>query len=89
MYAIIIMRRKENVNRINYFAEEQFLMTAVKNNRDNYIFKRKDLVKIILPLIFQQLLTVMVGAVDTMMVAYAGESAVSGVSLVNTFSIKF
>lgn len=62
-------------------------MTAVKNNRDNYIFKRKDLVKIILPLIFQQLLTVMVGAVDTMMVAYAGESAVSGVSLVNTLDV--
>lgn len=48
------------------------------------LFSRKDLVKIILPLIFQQLLAILVSMVDSMMVSYAGEAAVSGVSLVST-----
>ena len=65
-------------------------MTATKNrklNKKDMLFARKDVAKIVLPLILQQLLTVAVGAIDTMMVASAGESAVSGVSLVNTLDI--
>ncbi len=48
------------------------------------LFSRKDLVKMIVPLIFQQLLSVLVSMVDNMMVSYAGEAAVSGVALVGT-----
>ena len=56
------------------------------------LFSNKALVKLIVPLFLQQVLTVMVGAVDTMMVSDAGEAAVSGVSLVgqlDTFLVIF
>ena len=56
------------------------------------MFSNAALVKLIVPLFAQQVLTVMVGAVDTMMVSDAGEAAVSGVSLVNsldTFLVIF
>lgn len=56
------------------------------------LFSNKALVKLIVPLFLQQVLSVMVGAVDTMMVSAAGEAAVSGVSLVaqlDTFLIIF
>ena len=48
------------------------------------LFSAKDVLKIAIPLIIQQLLGVTAGAVDTMMVSYAGDAAVSGVSLVNS-----
>ncbi|MCC8127218.1 MAG: MATE family efflux transporter [Clostridiales bacterium] len=41
----------------------------------------------ILPLFFEQLLAMLVGMADTLIVSYAGESAVSGVSLVNQFNM--
>ncbi len=50
-------------------------------------FSNKGLIKIILPLLAQQALGVMVGLVDSMMVASAGDAAVSGVSLINTLDI--
>lgn len=50
-------------------------------------FSNKGLIKIILPLLAQQALGVMVGLVDSVMVASAGDAAVSGVSLVNTLDI--
>lgn len=43
----------------------------------------------ILPLFLEQLLVMMVGLADTMIVSYAGEAAVSGVSLVNQFNTIF
>lgn len=48
------------------------------------MFTRKDLLKIIIPMILQQLLSMTVSTADSMMVASAGEAAVSGVSLVGT-----
>ena len=48
------------------------------------IFSGRDLFKIIFPLILQQILAITIGTADSMMVAHAGEAAVSGVSLVNT-----
>jgi len=51
------------------------------------LFSRQDLISIVLPLIIQQVLAVTIGAVDSMMVSYAGEAAVSGVSLVNTLDV--
>ena len=43
----------------------------------------------ILPLFMEQLLVMLVGVVDTFVVSYAGEAAVSGVSLVNSFNTIF
>lgn len=53
------------------------------------LFSNEDLKKLVLPLFFEQLLMVLVGVVDTFMVSYAGEAAVSGVSLVNMFNTVF
>ncbi len=53
------------------------------------IFSNKDLRRLIVPLFFEQLLAVLVGVVDTFMISYAGEAAVSGVSLVNMFNTVF
>lgn len=50
------------------------------------MFSSKDLKKLIIPLIFEQLLAVSVGFVDTFMVSIAGEAAVSGVALVDNIS---
>ncbi|MCR4579249.1 MAG: MATE family efflux transporter [Treponema sp.] len=52
----------------------------------NAIFDRKYLVKLVMPLIIEQVLAVSVGMADMIMVSGAGETAVSGVSLVNTIS---
>lgn len=51
------------------------------------LFSKRDLMKIILPLIIQQVLSVTIGTADSMMVSHAGEAAVSGVSLVNTLDV--
>ncbi len=51
------------------------------------LFSKRDLIKITVPLIIQQVLSVMVGMINSMMVSSAGEAAVSGVSLVNTLDV--
>lgn len=51
------------------------------------MFTKRDLMKLLAPLIVEQILTVLVGMVDVVMVAAAGEAAVSGVSLVDSISI--
>jgi Na+-driven multidrug efflux pump len=43
----------------------------------------------IVPLFFEQLLVMLVGIVDTFVVSYVSEAAVSGVSLVNMFNTIF
>ena len=52
-------------------------------------FSGKDLRKMIIPLFLEQLLVMLVGIADTLVVSYAGEAAVSGVSLVNQFNTIF
>lgn len=47
------------------------------------MFSNSDLKKLIVPLIIEQILAITVGMVDTMMISYAGEAAISGVSLVD------
>lgn len=47
-------------------------------------FNRKFLIMLVLPLVIEQILSVTVGMADMIMVSNAGETAVSGVSLVNT-----
>lgn len=53
------------------------------------MFSNKDLKNLILPLFFEQLLVMLVGIADTFVVSFAGEAAVSGVSLVNAFNTIF
>lgn len=51
--------------------------------RKRYLFTNRDLMRLIAPLIVEQILAVTVGMADTMMVSSAGEAATSGVSLVD------
>ena len=51
------------------------------------MFNRKDLIRLLAPLIVEQILAVLVGMADVIMVAAVGEAAVSGVSLVDSISI--
>lgn len=53
----------------------------------NVLFDRKRLIRLIVPLIVEQVLAVTVGMADMVMVSGAGETAVSGISLVNTICV--
>lgn len=54
-----------------------------------HLFDNQALKKMIIPLFGEQLLLLLVGIADTLVISYAGESAVSGVSLVNQFNTVF
>ena len=51
------------------------------------MFSRKDLSRLILPLVVEQFLAMTIGIADTLMVATCGEAAVSGISLVDSINI--
>ncbi len=53
------------------------------------LFSKDDLRRLLIPLMLEQLLAVSIGMMDTMMVSTCGESAVSGISLVDSISILF
>lgn len=53
------------------------------------MFTNHDLKVMMVPLLIEQLLQMVVGMVDTMMVSYAGEATVSGVSLDTTIYTVF
>lgn len=57
--------------------------TAIKKE----LFSKADLKRLIIPLVIEQTLALTVGMFDTIMVSSAGESVVSGVSLVDSISI--
>ena len=44
------------------------------------LFSKQDLMRLILPLVIEQLLAVTIGMADTVMVTTVGEAAVSGIS---------
>lgn len=50
------------------------------------MFSNKDLRKLIIPLVIEQLLAVTIGMADTVMVSSCGEAAVSGISLVDSIN---
>ena len=53
------------------------------------LFSDRKLKEMIIPLFLEQLLVMLVGMADTLVVSYVGEAAVSGVSLVNQFNTIF
>ena len=62
-----------------------FLTTKEKTqiDRSNYLFTNKALISLIVPLIIEQMLAMVVGLADSIMIASVGEAAVSAVSLVD------
>lgn len=54
---------------------------------NSMLFSRKDITRILLPLLAEQILAVALGMFDSMMVSDVGEAAVSGVSLVDSINI--
>lgn len=58
-------------------------------NQQIELFSNRALKDMIIPLFLEQLLVMLVGLADTLVVSYAGEAAVSGVSLVNQFNTIF
>lgn len=65
------------------------MFTAKKTKPDTsgYLFTNKDLKNLIIPLILEQVLAITVGMADSIMVASAGEAAVSAVSLADSIFI--
>lgn len=53
------------------------------------MFSNRDLKNMIVPLFLEQLLVMLVGLADTLVVSFVGEDAVSGVALVNSFNTIF
>ena len=51
------------------------------------MFSKKDLQRLIVPLIIEQFLSITIGMADTVMVSVCGEATVSGVSLVDAINI--
>ena len=56
---------------------------------DKPMFSNRDLVNLTIPLIFDSLLSIAAGLIDSAMVSSAGVAAVSGVSLVASLSLVF
>ena len=64
-----------------------FKRSAPELQSGNMMFSNKALFRIMMPLFLQQVLAILVSTVDSIMVSYAGEAAVSGVSLVGSLDV--
>ena len=58
-----------------------------KIDRRHYLFSNRELAELVIPLVIEQLLAVLVGMADSIMIANVGEAAVSGVSLVDNIMV--
>ena len=63
------------------------MRTKERKETQGTFYSNDDLKKLILPLIMEQLLAILVGMLDTVMISGVGEAAVSGVSLVDNINI--
>lgn len=57
------------------------------DSRPAVLFDRKKLLKLIIPVVIEQSLSVTVGMADSIMVSRAGEEAISGIGLVNQINV--
>lgn len=55
--------------------------------KEKLLFSNAELKKLIIPLVIEQLLVMLVGMIDTVMVSSVGEAAISGTSLVDMINI--
>lgn len=55
--------------------------------KDKLLFSDSELKKLIVPLFIEQLLVMLVGMIDTVMVSAAGEAAISGTSIVDMINV--
>ena len=53
----------------------------------NHLYTNTDLCKLLVPIIVEQLLSCLMGTVDTMMVSNVGSAAISAVSLVDSINV--
>lgn len=73
------------VERVQFFRKRR----GPEKSGEPRLFSDRDLRNMIVPLLLEQFLVMLVGIADTVVVSYAGEAAVSGVSLVNSFNTIF
>ena len=66
--------------------KERLSLSKNEQAESKPLFSQKAIQKLIIPLIIEQALAISIGFFDTVMVAYAGEHAVSGVSLVDSIN---
>lgn len=57
------------------------------DSKNNHMFSNKQLVAILTPVIIEQILNMLMGTVDTMMVSNVGSAAISAVSLVDSLNV--
>lgn len=67
--------------------ETEKIMEKTKIDRRHYLFNNRALAMLIIPLVIEQMLAVLVGMADSIMIASVGEAAVSGVSLVDNIMV--
>lgn len=68
---------------LNYIGNKLRFLTSDKQYS---LFTTRDILRLIIPLFFEQLLFMLVGSADTLMVAGLGEASISAVSLVDMFN---
>ena len=62
-------------------------LKRIGKTENGMLFSNRDLIRIVIPMMLQNILATVVGMIDSMMVAGIGEAAVSGVSLINSLDV--
>ena len=61
-------------------------LNFLSDSKQYSLFHNRDILRLVIPLFFEQLLFILVGSADTLMVAGLGEASISAVSLVDMFN---